>query len=569
MKRYTFLLFSLFFKTVFSQAPALDYYNAPVKIPMLLSGNFGELRSNHFHSGIDIKTNGQNGVPVYPAADGEVSRIYISPGGFGLALYIDHPNGSTTVYGHLQKLRDDLAAFARSEQYEKESFAVDLLVPKGKFKVRRNEIVAYSGNSGSSGGPHLHFEIRETGTQQPLNPLLFQFNITDKMPPSILSVMLYPLSEDAHISGKPYAQRFETVFYDGAYHLKNNPVITVFGEVGFGLQSLDYLDGSWSKCGVYEIGLSVDGKPIYTFRMDKLSFDETRYLNSHIDYEHFQKHNRRLHKNWVEPGNKLNNYPVLENQGKAMLDDGKIHEVSYLVKDVKGNSSRLTFKVQSKPAKISQPEKEEILVPFNKSYSLDKTGLEASFKAGSFYSDLRLDYQEKPSNNLYYSSIFKLHSNEVPVHDYFRLKLKAVKLPNELQEKALIASIDEKTGKKWALGGNYENGWVEANVRQLGSFAIAVDTVAPTITPVNIKNKTILTDKNKISFKIADDFSGIESYRGEINGKWVLFEYDAKNRLLEYHFDPQRMEFNKKQHLKLVVSDAKNNRTTYEASFFR
>ncbi|MCW0481757.1 M23 family metallopeptidase [Gaoshiqia sediminis] len=569
MKRYTFLLFTLFFKTVFSQAPALDYYSAPVKIPMLLSGNFGELRSNHFHSGIDIKTNGQNGVPVYPAADGEVSRIYISPGGFGLALYIDHPNGSTSVYGHLQKLRDDLAAFAKSAQYEKESFAVDLLVPKGKFKVRRNEIVAYSGNSGSSGGPHLHFEIRETSTQQPLNPLLYQFNITDKMPPSILSVMLYPLSADAHINGKSHAQRFETVFYNGAFHLKNNPVITVFGKVGFGLQALDYLDGSWSKCGVYEIGLSVDGKQIYTFRMDKLSFDETRYLNSHIDYGHFQKYNRRLHKNWIEPGNKLNNYPVLENQGKAMLDDGKIHEVSYLVKDVKGNSSRLTFKVQSKPTKISQPEKEGILIPFNKSYSLEKAGLEASFKPGSFYSDLRLDYQEKPSNNLYYSSIFKLHNNEVPVHDYFRLKLKAVKLPNELQDKALIAAIDEKTGKKWALGGNYENGWVAANIRQLGSFAIAVDTIAPTITPVNIKNKTILTDKNKISFKIGDDFSGIESYRGEINGNWVLFEYDAKNRLLEYYFDPQRMEFNKKQHFKLVVSDAKNNRATYEASFYR
>ena len=160
---------------------------------------------------------------------------------------------------------------------------------------------------------------------------------------SYYAVMLYSLSNDAHISGKPNAQRFETVFYQGAYHLKNNPTPTVYGEVGFGLQAIDYLDGSWSKCGIYEIDLSVDGKQIYAFRMDKLSFDETRYINSHIDYEQSQKYGRKLHKNWIEPGNKLHNYPSLVNQGKIRLNDGKIHTISYLIKDVAGNSSKLIF----------------------------------------------------------------------------------------------------------------------------------------------------------------------------------------------------------------------------------
>ena len=217
MKLYPLIIFIFLLNPAFSQAPALNYFDAPVKIPILLSGNFGELRGNHFHSGIDIKTNGSVGLPVYPAADGDISRISISPSGFGLALYIDHPNGTTTVYGHLQKLRADLIKYAKAEQYKQESFAVDIMVPKGKFHVSKNDIVAYSGNSGSSGGPHLHFEIRETSTQKPLNPLNFNFNIKDNMPPSILSVMLYPLSNDAHISGKPNAQRFVITSYSIHY----------------------------------------------------------------------------------------------------------------------------------------------------------------------------------------------------------------------------------------------------------------------------------------------------------------------------------------------------------------
>lgn len=569
MKLYPLIIFIFLLNPAFSQAPALNYFDAPVKIPMLLSGNFGELRGNHFHSGIDIKTNGSVGLPVYPAADGDISRISISPSGFGLALYIDHPNGTTTVYGHLQKLRADLINYAKTEQYKQESFAVDIMIPKGKFHVNKKDIVAYSGNSGSSGGPHLHFEIRETSSQKPLNPLNFNFDIKDNMPPSILSLMIYPLSGDAHISGKPNAQRFETVFYQGTYHLKNNPTPTVYGEVGFGLQAIDYLDGSWNKCGIYEIDLSVDGKQIYTFRMDKLSFDETRYINSHIDYEQSQKYGRKLHKNWIEPGNKLNNYPSLVNQGKIRLDDGKIHTISYLIKDVAGNSSKLSFNVQSKPININRPAQSDIVIPYNRSFNFEKDGLLAQFKAGCLYSDLHMIYSEKPANNQFFSPVYKLHTPDVPVHETFQLKLKAVDLPRELHDKALIAAIDEKTGKKWAIGGEYGLGWVSANVRQLGCFAITVDTIAPTITPLNILNRKTITDKYKISFKISDNFSGISSYRGEIDGNWALFEYDAKSQLLEYRFDPDRMAFNKEHQLKLTVSDAKNNRSTYEASFYK
>ncbi|MEL7587970.1 MAG: M23 family metallopeptidase [Prolixibacteraceae bacterium] len=560
------LIFLLLLNSTIAQVSDPDYFAPPVKIPMLLTGNFGELRSNHFHSGIDIKTQGRTGLPVYSAAEGFLSRIFVSPGGFGLALYIEHPNGTTTVYGHLLKLRDDLQAYLREAQYDDESFAVDLSVPRGKFVFKKGDLIAYSGNSGSSGGPHVHFEIRDTDTEKPLNPLLWNFGVKDVLPPTIQSVMLYPLSDNAHVSGKSYPQRIDAVLVNGVYHLKSDPVLNVYGEIGFGVQALDYLTGSWNKCGVYEINLLADNKPVTVFRVDQLRFEETRYINSHIDYAHYRKYNRRLHKSWIEPGNRLSNYPVREHNGRINLSDGKVHEIKYLIKDVYGNESRLAFNVTSKPMPVTRPKEAGIPVFYNKTFSIDEEGIEAEFESGTFYADFSFDFKKLPSSASFYSPLFKLHHDQVPVHQYYELKIKPVNLPSHLREKALIAAVDPKTGQKWSLGGGYSFGWIEANVRQLGHFAVTVDTIAPTITPLNIQNNT-LSNRSKISFKIRDELSGINSYRGELNGKWILFEYDAKNNLIEYYFDTTRVSPGKIQRLKLIVADAKGNKKTYETSF--
>lgn len=569
MKSLLLILLFTFWKFPYNPRIDADYFSAPVKIPMYLAGNFGELRANHFHSGIDIKTQGRTGIPVYAAAEGWLSRINISPFGFGLAVYIDHPNGYTTVYAHLDQLRDDLKEFARNIQYEKQSFAIDIPVPQGLFKFEKGELLAYSGNSGGSGGPHLHFEIRDTNSEHPINPLLFNFKIADSLAPQIYSVLIYPLSNNSLVNGKTTAQRYETVFVNGSYQLKDHPVISAGGQIGFGIQALDFLDGSSSKCGVYDMQLTVNDQTIYEFKMNEFSFDESRYINSHIDYVHLQQFGRRYHKNWLEPGNELNNYPVLVNEGRVETEAGKTYQVSYALKDAKGNSSHLNFQVLGKPTGQSRSEKDGIAIAYDSGVEIEKGNASAHFDRGTFYSDLKLNYSEKPASTGYYSSVIQLRPSEVPLHRFFKLRIKTNGLPESLQSKALIVAIDSKTGKRSSLGGSYKNGWMETKARLLGDFAVTTDTKAPVISPVNIQNRSTLTNKNKISFKLSDDLSGIESYRGEIDGQWVLFEYDAKNALIEYSFDPKHLQLGRNHELKLVVKDAVGNESSYEAKFYR
>lgn len=546
-----------------------DYFRSPLNIPIVLAGNFGELRPSHFHSGIDIKTAGHTGLPVFAAAQGDISRIHVSPFGFGLALYIDHPNGMTTVYGHLSKFRKDIQEYVRKNQYKRESFTVDLTVPKGTFMVEKGEQIAWSGNSGGSGGPHLHFEIRDTKSEHPLNPLRFKFKIPDDIKPKILSVMVYPLSDDANVYGKPTKHLIEAVFYDGAYHLKGNPTIPVYGDVGFGIQTVDYLNGSWSKCGVYEIKLAVDEKPIYTFLMNELSFNETRYVNSHMDYSYYRDHYKKIQKSWVEPGNKLNNYPELVNRGIVNLSDGKGHEINYEVDDAYGNKSTLAFNVVSKKVDVPRQEGTGRWIQYDQESDFITQGLEAYFKPGTFYSSFHLDFKVLPENNFYYSPLYHLQDDDTPVQQAYLLKIKANKVPMELWNKALIATVNEKNGRKWAIGGRYVNGWVTAQVRQMGTFTITFDTIPPTIQPLSISRHSRLTNPNSIRFRIKDDFSGIDSYRGEIDGHWVLFEYDAKNNQINYNFDKKRLQLGKNHELALTVTDNKGNKSEYKASFYR
>ena len=556
----------------FAQPPEqidFDYYSPPMKIPFFLSGNFGELRSNHFHTGIDIKTQGRTGLSVYSAAEGTISRISVSPAGYGNALYIDHPNGTTTVYGHLESFAPHIQEHVRRIQYEKESFAIDQSVPAGILKVNKGELIAKSGNAGSSAGPHLHFEIRKTKNQISLNSLLFHVPVKDRTKPVIQSLWIYPLSEEAGVYGKQQAQRFETILNGKDYLLKNNQAVQVWDKIGFGLQANDILDGAPNKCGIYSLKLFVDNELIYSFAMNHLMFDESRYLNSHTDYEQFIRSGRHIYRTWIEPGNKLSVYGNVEKRGIYKATDGQSHQIRYEITDSYGNTTSLAFKIQSKKTTFSALEPKGEQFRYNRNNHIREEDIEFNIPEGALYNDVDFRFSKKPGNPKFYSSVYSLHNAYVPLHFSCNLRIKADNLPSHLESKVMLAQVDPVSGKIYSATGKFVNGWVEGNIRVLGNYALTVDTVAPKIVSLSIKDKKTLTETNKLRFTITDNLSGIETYKGTIDGHWVLFEYDLKNNLISYTFDKERLHLGSNHVLILTVSDYKGNTSTYKANFFK
>jgi murein DD-endopeptidase MepM/ murein hydrolase activator NlpD len=573
MKR---ILMIIFFGLMIFQAKAqpqepIDphYYSSPVKIPVFLAGNFAELRPNHFHGGIDIKTQGKTGLPVYAAADGMVSRISVNSTGYGNALYIDHPNGTTTVYGHLEKFSPRIEEYIRSIQYEKETFIINQTVPPGTLLVKKGEEIAKSGNTGASGGPHLHFEIRRTKGDILLNPLLFHMPAKDNLKPLVQTLMVYPVSDDASVSGKTLPQRFETVLAGGAYQLKIKQPISVWGSIGFGIQAVDLLDGSPNKCGIYSLKLSVDNEVIYAFTMDDVVLDETKYINSHMDYALALSTGRRLYRTWLQPGNKLSIYDVTEKRGIFTATDNKTHHVKYDITDAYGNATSLSFTIQSKETAVPQLTSKGEHFKYNHNNHIHNDEMEFDIPEGALYDDVDFIFEKKPRNPKFYSAVYQLHNTLVPLHFACPLRIKADNLPANLQSKVMLAQVNPVSGAIYSATGKYVDGWVEGNIRVLGNYALAVDTTAPKITSLSIADNKTLQEPGRIRFIVKDNLSGIDSIRGTIDDKWILFEYDLKNNLISYTFDKSRINFGKTHLLHLEVTDFKGNKSTYTANFYK
>lgn len=545
-------------------------YTPPLKIPLSLSGSFAELRSNHFHSGIDIKTQGVTGLPVYSVADGFISRIVVSPTGFGHALYIDHPNGTTSVYGHLNKFRNDIAEYVKNVQYEKESFRIDIPVPQTRFPVKQGNEIAKSGNTGSSGGPHLHFEIRNTKTEEPLNPLKYNFPVADNTAPKVFSVLVAPLNQLSHVNYQNKKKTYPVVFYDGKYHLRGNPTIPVYGKIGFGVQANDYFDNSWNKCGVYSVELTIDGEVYFSYQLDKFSFDETRFINSFIDYEEYIDNRRRYQKAWKDPGNMLPIYNFEKNSGIFNFDDNRVHSVQMILKDTYGNTSFLEFNVKSAFKEIPVDEKPftKIFV-YNQQNEWETKNFKIKLPKGALYKNINFLYGRKPADTDFYSELHVVHKNTVPLQKSATIQIKTFGIPLLYESKALLVNLDTLSGEFYAAGGEYKDGWVVGGIRNFGNYAVALDTIPPTIKPLSIKSKNELTEGQRVRFKISDELAGIESYEGFIDGKWALFEYDPRIDQIVHYFDPERFEMGKRHDFLLKVTDYKKNESTYEATFWK
>lgn len=545
------------------------YYSDPVKIPMLLSGSFAELRSNHFHSGIDIKTQGTTGIPVYSVTDGYVSRIVVSPSGYGRALYINHPNGTTTVYGHLLRFSPAIEKYVKENQYEKKSFRVDLQIPSYLFQLKKDEEIAKSGNSGSSGGPHLHFEIRDTKSEEPLNPLKYNVPIIDNVAPKIFSLLIVPLSDDSQVNFATEQPSYPVVFYDGKYHLKGNPTIPVWGKIGVAIQTNDYFDGTYNKCGINLLRMSVNDEEQFTFQLNRFAFDKSRYINSHIVYDEYINSKRRFIKTWLEPGNRLPIYNHNGSMGIISPEIDKIQKVGIELQDTYGNISILEFSMKGNFKEIPIIRKDSsILFKYNQENHFSNDTVELTIPKGALYNDFEFEYKTEQASNEFYTEYHFIHNTTVPLHKNATIRVKVDEFPKELESKVVMAKVDPISGEFNAAGGEYKNGWVETSTYNLGVYAVVVDTIPPEIIPLSIKENT-LTEASRIRFKISDDLAGIKTIEGLLDGKWALFEYDAKTEKITHYFDKERFEFNKQHTIELTITDYRENSSVYEGSFWK
>jgi murein DD-endopeptidase MepM/ murein hydrolase activator NlpD len=541
-------------------------YINPMEIPLDLSGNFMEPRSNHFHSGLDMRTQGREGVPVRAVADGWVSRIKISPWGYGKAVYIDHPDGHTSVYGHLQQLKGPVGKACIDAQYRMKDFSIDWTPEKGAVQVKQGEVIGLSGNTGSSGGPHLHFELRNTANQHALDPQALGISVPDKTPPEIFGVRLYPLTDSSRIGPyPPKAVGFPTQGGAGRYGLKPGDIPMAYGTVGLALHTIDRYDGMAAKFGVRRIEVFVDSVAVFSTRFDAVDFNTNRYCNAHMDYALYKGNKMEYHRCYRLPNNKLRIYGKEEAQGHIPLTPGRDHHVRFKVTDANGNVSTLTFMLRGATAEASRSWGTAVpdgsLFRYDTENVLAEDGVSLTLPALALYDDTYVGYERKAAPTKAIAPLHVLHDPLVPIHSNSTLRIEVPDLKEEWRSKALIVSMNGKTS---AVGGTYADGAITAQVRSFGSYTVMVDTVPPVI-----KNADLRTDMNgrsSFTLKITDDLSGVDSWKATLDGTWILMEYEPKTNSLTHTFDTHTQAPGKKT-FKLDVTDDRGNTSRYELVF--
>lgn len=562
------LLLFLSSSAVFSQVPDQKNFQSPLDIPLFLSGNFGELRSSHFHAGIDLKTGGVTGKQVLSAYDGYVSRIKIQAGGYGRSIYISHPNGYTTVYGHLERYIPVIQDYVVKQQYQKKSYELNIFPPKGMFRLKKGEQIAFSGNTGRSGGPHLHFEIRRSDGQIALNVLKYNFPIKDNLPPVFKNLYTYIYRQH-----EPNGIQFERL--DNPVVKINDTTYSIVGNIeingtylGLGVEIYDFLNGSSNKCGVYSMQLNIDNEPVHKFQIDEISFSDTRFINAHMDYDLKINNSKSVHRLFSLPNNSIPLYSEFEGNGIYALKDFRIHEAEVIATDAYGNKSFLLFMFSRKKHLAFTFEIPEIgyLVDWQKGREIEKDHITINIPPKALYQDINLSFNWIKGYNGFQSDTLIIHDNSEPLHKNISVDVIIDNPDKSITDKLLFARVAENS-KIISGGGEYIEGRMHLETRNFGRYVIAVDTIAPEIKAVNFINGKKYLKNQGITFTISDDLSGIESYNGYIDGKWALFTFDAKTGVLNYSIDSTRLKYGITHNLKIVVVDGKKNSSTFEGIF--
>lgn len=558
------ILILLIFTASFTQAQSIypqDYFRSPLDIELILSGTFGELRSNHFHSGLDLKTKQREGLNIYATASGYVSRIKVSHYGYGKAVYITHPNGYVTVHGHIQRFSDKIEAYVKAKQYEKESFEIELFPDLNDLVVTKGDVIAYSGNTGGSGGPHLHFEIRDN-QERPINPLLFGLKVKDSKKPIVRSVYAYPIDDLSHINGSNLKQKLRLVpLKNGDYKVED---LTAYGKIGFAINSIDRQDLAANKNGVYKIETFYNGMQNLTIDFKKFSFAETKHLNRLIDYKHYKDEKERLQKLFIDSNNPLSMYDNIIDDGYLIIYDTISNVYKVKITDFEGNTTNIDINIKGEDKQPS-----DIEVPFTSPYYiqssdvsvLEDNNIKVEFPKETFYDDFFIDYSVNVDT-------LNLGENNRAAKKYFTISYDVSNYTPEDLKQIYIARLVGWNNYLSYSSTKRKDNTLYTRTKNLGTYCLARDTVNPTIKPINFKDKQWLSKYRYLKLKIDDKHTGISNYRATINGKWILMEYDYKKKTLIYDFS-DNVVTDTKNNLKVIVTDNVGNSTTFEASFFR
>ena len=520
----------------------------PFDFPITFSGNFGEIRANHFHGGLDFKTGGTIGKPVRALADGYISRIRVTHGS-GYVLDVAYDNGYSTINRHLSAFVGDVARRVEDLQYEKESWEVEITPEPDEYPVKAGQIIALSGNTGYSFGPHLHLDMIETATDEYIDPLpFFMDKVKDKTAPRAEGIMLFPQPGKGVVEGKQTRRAFP------AHPTKP---ITAWGLIGAGIRAYDYMDGVQNKYGVKTVILEVDGEEVFRSTVDRFAYEENRYINSWTHGQYM--------KSFIEPGNHLRMLHASNgNRGLVDINEERPYRFVYTLSDALGNTSKVCFAVQGQKTTIAPVEhREKYALKWDKVNYLQEPGLELVIPKGMLYDNVLLNYSVRAdSGDIAFT--YQLNDTRIPMHDACDLRIGLRRRPVEDMTKYYVAGVTARGGK-YRIGGKYEDGVMKVRIRDLGTYTVAVDTVPPVITPVN---QAQWGRTGKIIFKAKDKETGINTYRGTIDGKYALFgKPNSISGNLVCELDPKYVEKGGKHVVEMTVTDGCGNRTTGQFEF--
>lgn len=545
------ILTSLFLNSFLAQENHFKTFRSPVGIPISLSGNFGELRSNHFHTGLDIKTNGSINYRIYAIDTGYVSRINISHWGYGKAIYIDHPNGFTSVYAHLNHFPEKIEKIIRQKQYELHQESITYYLDSSQILVSKGEIIAFSGNSGSSSGPHLHFEIRETQSEHPVNPQQFNFEILDNRPPVISQLKVYNFPNKS-INLLCSEKVFTLKKFKNSYRLNNDSIISLSGPFGIGVAAADYYTNSSNLCGIYSIKMYVDEVLKYDLKFDELDFDNNHQINIHKDFNAYQEHRHKIHQLFIHPNNELKIYNRSLGNGLIDFKDSSIHKVKIRVADFNNNYSELNFYFLHKDSSSCLDNKND----FNKYIFSQDSNWRISLDSNSFYNFPKIKMKSQINNVEI--------TNNLPAKNQFILSMKITPEYSPYIEKTFMANITKK-GNILNKNGKIDEKWISAEVKKMGTYQLIIDTVAPKI--IHLGNNRLKKINQSLNFKIADDLSGVENYDVYIDEQWVLSNYSYKTSKLHVPLDKYARITKGEHNCRLLISDERNNKSSLDFKF--